>query len=368
MTNVESAGITDVGRKRKANEDSIYIDDEMRLFIVADGMGGHKAGEVASRVVVETIRDSMQRFSRSRDGAEIPYSQKELSPEANQLVSSIHLANQTVFQLSRTERAYDGMGSTVSAILIAGSSIIAANVGDSPIYLFRDEEIQTLSTPHTYVAELAALDPSAAEKLSEQYRHMITRGMGLKEDVVPDVKEISAQKGDRIVICSDGLSDKASPEDIRSAIDDMTPKSACKALVNMANERGGDDNITVIVLAFPPDTAKAAPLPKPTAVKQPSSQPPSTTGALAKLIQVDIDTDEASHSSEISVYDDLQGGHVQTTDPYTLGEELTLTFADPSGKGYFTVSGAVTGRDTSGIDVTFEDITDELAKKISALK
>ncbi|MBI9083081.1 MAG: serine/threonine-protein phosphatase [Desulfobacterales bacterium] len=350
MTMVESAGITDVGRKRKANEDSIFIDDRMRLYIVADGMGGHKAGEVASRVVVETIRDSMHRFMNNVDAGKMAYARKDLSPAANQLLSSIHLANQTVFQLSQTQPSYDGMGSTASVVFLSGKSLIAANVGDSPIYLIREGKIETISTPHTYVAELAALDPVAAEKLSEQYRHMITRGMGLKEEVKPDVREIKAKKGDRVVICSDGLSDKASPEDIRSAIDGKPTKASCKALVNMANERGGDDNITVIVLQLPSGTAKTDDAPK----------------APRGPISVDIDTEEASHTGFIEIHD-AQGGHIKTTDPYTVGEELTLTFANPKKSGYFTVSAKIVLRDADGIEISFEHMDGETEKKLMLL-
>ena len=365
MANLESAGLSDVGRKRKANEDSIFLDDKMRLYIVADGMGGHKAGEVASRVVVETVRDSMRRFMGSADAEKTDYARKDISPAANQLLSSIHLANQTVFQLSRTKSAYDGMGSTVSVVFLSGKSLIAANVGDSPIYLIRDGGIETISTPHTYVAELAALDPAAAEKLSEQYRHMITRGMGLKEEVQPDVREIPARKGDRLVICSDGLSDKASPEEIQAAMDGKTPSAACKALVNLANDRGGDDNITVIVLHLGPDAARKEPRTDPPAGT--ASAGPDQAATAQTPIPVDIDTDEASHSSLI-VLQGTEGGHVQTHDPYTLGEELTLTFAEPSGDGYFTISATVSGRDAKGIQIAFEEMTEELAKKISALK
>lgn len=351
MAMVESAGITDVGRKRKANEDSIFIDDRMRLYIVADGMGGHKAGEVASRVVVETIRDSMHRFMNHVDAKKMAYARDDISPAANQLLSSIHLANQTVFQLSQTQPAYDGMGSTASVVFLSGKSLIAANVGDSPIYLIRNGKIETISTPHTYVAELAALDPAAAERLSEQYRHMITRGMGLKEEVKPDIREITARKGDRIVICSDGLSDKASPEDIRSAIDGKPAKVSCKALVNLANERGGDDNITVIVLQLPPGTTRA------------NDRPPSPGGG---PISVDIDTEEASHTGFIEIRD-AQGGHIKTTDLYTVGQELTLTFADPEKNGYFTVSAKVVTRKAEGIDISFEHMAAETEKKVDAL-
>jgi PPM family protein phosphatase len=359
MAKVESSGITDVGKKRKANEDSFFVDDGMSLYVVADGMGGHKAGEVASRVVVETVRDSMRRFRGGEDADKTDFASEGLSPSANQLVSSIHLANQTVFQLSQTNVSMDGMGSTVSIVYLSGRSIIAANVGDSPIYLIRASAIQTISTPHTYVAELAALDPSAAEKLSDAYRHMITRGMGLKEDVQPDVNEIKAEKGDRLVICSDGLSDLVEPEEIMAAIDGLTPDQASGLLVDMANDRGGKDNITVIVLQLGPPSAKSG-----TTAGEPAEKRTRTAG---EPVPVDIDTEDASHSSQIQL-DGATGGFVETNDAYTIGEELSLTFADPTGNGYLIVDGTVSGRSPGGIDITFEELNDDLKQKLSALK
>lgn len=248
MITVESAGLTDVGQKRKGNEDSLFLDDELNLYVVADGMGGHKAGEVASNIVVETLRDYMGRFGEGEDAKEPMDVDDSVSPEANRLLAAIELANRTVFDIAKQKAEYRGMGSTVSAIMITGNTLIASNVGDSPIYLIRDGEIDPLYQAHTVMAEQVKIDPEVAERLGKRYKHMLTRAMGLGEVVVPDLCEIQCYQGDVLVICSDGLSDKLNPEEIMEVVEQNNAQKACKMLVDMANARGGDDNITVIVV------------------------------------------------------------------------------------------------------------------------
>ena len=236
MVIIESAGITDIGRKRKNNEDCLFLDDDQRLYVVADGMGGHQAGEVASKLVVETIQNYMRRF-REKEGG-----------EADRLLSSIHLANQAVFQASRNKNSCQGMGSTVSAVYFTDNTLIAANVGDSPIYLVRDKSIKLLSVIHNLLAEQTAIDPEGAKYLSSMLKHILTRAMGIEKTVKPDICEIQCFKDDILVISSDGLSDKVSPEEILTVVKKERPDKACDTLVNLANQYGGDDNITIIIL------------------------------------------------------------------------------------------------------------------------
>lgn len=248
MLVIESAGITDVGKKRKGNEDSFFIDDDLGLFVVADGMGGHLAGEVASRLAVETIHDYMQRFKNGGEVEELDDGYKAFSKESNRILSSISLANQGIYGVSRNKEAYRGMGCTLSAVYSADNSIIAANVGDSPIYLVHEGSIELISVLHTVRAEQRLLDPEGAEKLGKQFDHMLTRALGTEEEVEADSCEIQVFKNDILVISSDGLTDKVSQEEIFDVVVRERPDKACRTLVNMANERGGDDNITVIVL------------------------------------------------------------------------------------------------------------------------
>jgi serine/threonine protein phosphatase PrpC len=248
MLKIESAGISDIGRRRKQNEDSMFLDDRMGLYAVADGMGGHNAGEVASKLVVETIRDYI-RQNQSEDLTEEPVGRDaNLSKEARLLLAGIQLSNRIVHQTALSNKAYKGMGSTVSAVYFTENTFIVANVGDSLIYLIRDGEIEQLAVPHTLIAEQTQRDPENAELLWSDFKHVLTRAMGVDEKVKADISEVPVFKNDILVICSDGLTDKASAEEILELAYNRRSDKACKSLVDLANARGGDDNITAIVL------------------------------------------------------------------------------------------------------------------------
>ncbi len=246
MIVIESAGLSDVGKKRKGNEDALFLDDDLKLYIVADGMGGHQAGEVASALVVKTIQEYMRRLEVEGEPPDVM--NPGLSEEANRLVAGIHKSNKLVFEASLEDPGRLGMGSTLSALYFTDATLIAANVGDSPIYLIHDEKIELLSVPHTVMAEHQALDPEGRITPPEMiYQHMLTRAMGIQETVEVDVSEIRCFENDIVVVGSDGLSDMVSPRKILDVIMNKPPDKACRSLVDLANERGGNDNITVIV-------------------------------------------------------------------------------------------------------------------------
>jgi protein phosphatase len=248
MIAIESAGITDVGKKRKGNEDALFLDDALGLYVVADGMGGHLAGEIASQLVVETISQHILQFKNNGNAEKSIIADQSLSPEANQLLSGIHLSNKVVHEASLDNDACRGMGSTVSAVYFTDGTFIVANVGDSPIYLIRDGKIKLISVLHTVLAEQSAIDPATAEKLGMEFRHVLTRAMGTESSVKADIYEIQCFKDDILVISSDGLSDKASPDEILTLVNQNDLNTACKKLVKLANDRGGDDNVTTILL------------------------------------------------------------------------------------------------------------------------
>jgi len=233
MVVIESAGVTDIGRKRKNNEDSFLLDNDLGLYVVADGMGGHLAGEVASKLVVDTVWDYVKRFEEDEDAKELEDVEETLSKEANRLLSGIKLANQGVYQTAQSNESYRGMGSTLSAVYFTDKTFIVANVGDSPIYLVHDGSIELISVIHNVMAE---------------QEHMLTRAIGVEEEVEADICESQYFQGDILAISSDGLSDKVSPDEILEVVRNERPAKACQTLVDLANERGGDDNITVIVL------------------------------------------------------------------------------------------------------------------------
>ncbi|MBS1239140.1 MAG: protein serine/threonine phosphatase [Deltaproteobacteria bacterium] len=239
MLTVQSAGISDIGKKRESNEDRLCIDDAQGLYLVADGMGGHRAGEIASSLVVKSIRDFFV-------AAETPAGKGPradlLSPEAGRLLAGIEWSNRVVHETAATHADYRGMGSTVSAVYLGDETVIAANVGDSPIYLIRNDHIDLLSVPHTLQADFAN------ETFTALMGNILTRAVGSKDTVDADICELNAFKGDVLVICSDGLSTKVPPLEIMSIATSRPPDEACRELVDLANARGGDDNISAVLL------------------------------------------------------------------------------------------------------------------------
>ncbi|MEE8398911.1 MAG: protein phosphatase 2C domain-containing protein [Desulfobacterales bacterium] len=247
MVAIEAAGISDVGRRRKKNEDSFLVDHRQKLYIVADGMGGHKAGDVASQLTVDIIKRHMDENSDGMGHGATDLSRAP-SAESNPVVTGIQLANQGIYQSSQKDKRYSGMGSTVSVVHFSGDFLTAANVGDSPIYLIHKGAIATAYEPHTVMDERQVIDPDGTEDIEEKYRHMLTRAVGTRKAVVPAVRVMKCSRGDRLVICSDGLSNKVSQEEIGDIAGKYQPDNACQFLVDLANERGGSDNITVIAL------------------------------------------------------------------------------------------------------------------------
>ncbi len=242
---IESSGRTDVGKKRESNEDSYLCNVTSGYFVVADGMGGHQAGEVASRVVVEEIDAQLQRFMSMQTAPGM--TDDTLSRPANGLLSAILAANRKVFDLAQANEKHRGMGSTVSCVLFSGTTIVSANVGDSPVYLVRKETISPLSVPHTVEAELSALDQNRLTRIDAKYHHMLTRAMGIEARVQPDFSEVQSFPGDIVIVCSDGLSNKVQPSEMVDIVTQNSADDACRLFIGLANGRGGEDNITVIV-------------------------------------------------------------------------------------------------------------------------
>jgi serine/threonine protein phosphatase PrpC len=280
MVKIESAGISDIGKRRKQNEDSLFLDDNMGLYVVADGMGGHKAGEVASKLVVETIRDFISKGQSGEPVEEPTHITANLSKAARLLLAGIQLSNRIVHQSALSNEAYRGMGSTVSAVYFTETTFVVANVGDSPIYLIRDGHIEQLAVPHTLVAEQIARDPDNAELLWNDFRHVLTRAMGVDEKVKADISEVSFFKNDILVICSDGLTDKATAEEILELVNHRRSDKACRGLVDLANARGGEDNITAIVLK----------------VKSTGNESRGLKGRVRKIMKSFLNTDSTGNS------------------------------------------------------------------------
>lgn len=237
------AGRTDVGRARTNNEDSFYAEEP--LFMVADGVGGHAAGEVASRMAVQVAGE----HTRRAGGGIIGNYDKEYSEAANRLASALRLANKAIYEAANGDPSLAGMASTAAAVLFTNGNMSIAHVGDCRVYLIRAGTINRLTEDHTVVADQQRQGLiSEAEAKSSSMRHVVTRALGAAEGVEVTLGELGAMSGDRVFICSDGLTDMVSEDLMLETVSSAaTPDAACEALIDAANAGGGRDNITVVV-------------------------------------------------------------------------------------------------------------------------
>ena len=364
MLTITSAGLTDVGRIRKGNEDSLLVEDDLKLYVVADGMGGHQAGEVASRIVVDSIHNTLKQSEIEMNGKEITADMDTtLSPAASRLMAAIYQANDDVYRKAEDNELYKGMGSTVAAVYFTDQTLIAVNVGDSPIYLIRNNDIKTISTPHTVAAEHAAIAPKGAKPLGPQYRHILTRAMGIDKTVDPDTCEHQVFDDDTLIISSDGLSDKVAPDEILEMTKRTLPETACRSLVDLANERGGEDNITVIVLN----------------VKRLTDSNADRNGEDDEMlimesvvekkqqISVEYDTEDDSYRSVVKNIS-LDGIFIETRESFFVGQEISLTFSMGDELSSFVITGKVAHRQPQGIEVIFENLTQDQQNWIQSIQ
>lgn len=239
---------SDVGRLRKLNEDycGCYFkeDSNLSLFVLADGMGGHNAGEVASKVTVESVLSTVSEFMDSCS--------RKLSEDDIKLLSSdaIKKANQNVVALARRNAGMQGMGTTVVMAALWEDKACISHVGDSRAYLVSDHSIRQLTTDHSYVEELIQKGTISREAAKEHPdRNMITRAIGVEDMVSTDVDVIDVQGQDAIILCSDGLTNLISEEEMLDIfLKGESAEAICEMFLKEANSRGGYDNITVIVI------------------------------------------------------------------------------------------------------------------------
>jgi len=251
---IKAFGISDVGLKREGNEDSFSVEDTLGLYIVADGMGGHLAGEIASRIAVEVINKAFRKWSEQNAGENDIYGESDasLSVKGNYILGGIRLANRIIYELALENKEFHGMGTTVVILLVTPSLIIAANVGDSRMYLIREGEIERLSRDHSVVAEQVELGMMTEEEAeSSPLRHVLTRNLGSSEDVEPDIFEIEPSNNDRFILCSDGLTDLVSDGELLNlSEEEQDPTLLCRKLVDEVLDRGAHDNTTVISVSL----------------------------------------------------------------------------------------------------------------------
>jgi protein phosphatase len=241
-------GVTDVGRRRDQNEDAFLVDPDLRLGVVADGMGGHAGGGTASSLAVETIRSRL-REAREADPGLFDAGGPAEGRLPRVLRRAVEEACRSIYRAAQDDPSLAGMGTTVTAVVVAGRSAFVAHVGDSRCYLARQGRIFQISEDHSLVNEqLKAGAITAEEARSSRFRNIITRSVGFEEDVLVDVLELEVDAGDALVLCCDGLTNLVSDEEIREIATGRPLDEAPELLVELANERGGDDNITAIVV------------------------------------------------------------------------------------------------------------------------
>jgi serine/threonine protein phosphatase PrpC len=244
-----SAGLTDVGRRRSSNEDSFVVDDRFGLYAVADGMGGHAAGEVASQEAIDTVRGMVRQgesLLKAVEGGD--HSPEALWRVGRLLESAVQAATYMVFGIAQNDPSQTGMGTTLSALLLCGPFGVVAQVGDSRVYLVRDAQVVQLTEDHTLIAwQLKQGIISQNEAALSPHKNVITRAIGSREYVQVDTHFFQVQPGDVFMLCSDGLHGYVQDEEIADVIA-LGPEAAVTEFINTANMRGGRDNITTIVV------------------------------------------------------------------------------------------------------------------------
>jgi len=250
---IEYSAKTDLGRKRNLNEDNYSILANQNLFVVADGMGGHAAGEVASKIAVETMKEFITVANQDEE-ITWPFDiNLDLPEEANQLETAIKLANNRIYQTALEQQKLEGMGTTIVSLFYNNGIAYIGHVGDSRAYLIREHKIKPLTFDHSWVNVQVMLgEISKDEARNHPMKNIITRALGTKENVEVDLQTETIRHGDIIILCSDGLSGLMDDEMMKEVIleNENNLDQASERLVQLANENGGDDNITLILVKF----------------------------------------------------------------------------------------------------------------------
>jgi protein phosphatase len=244
---VKAAGLTDQGKTRPNNEDAVWVDARRGLLIVADGMGGHQSGEIASGMAIKTIPSNFDQLHKSGTAGEI--ADKNFSTETNRLGFCMKMANHMIFEASKRYPQDHGMGTTCTAALITDGRLSLAHVGDSRCYLIRHGHMEQLTQDHSLVMEqvrhgLLSKDDEAVQA----GQNILTRSLGTEPEVKIDLDEHPIFAGDVLMLCSDGLGKELSDERVLSMVmETRDPQELAKKLVDEANAAGGRDNITVAI-------------------------------------------------------------------------------------------------------------------------
>lgn len=248
----EALARTHPGRRRSTNEDACFVDTRLNLFIVADGMGGHNAGEVASQlglnVVVDFVRESKEDHSITW-----PFGiERDQTIQGNQLQNAVQLANERVYHQARKNRDHEGMGAAMVAVLCDGHQAAYVNVGDTRLYLFRRGRLEQLSLDQSWGASMLRAGASLDAVRAHPMRHALTSALGSEATLRPRVDTVTFENDDVLLLCSDGVHGPV-PDDRLTAIltkADARLDATANALIDAANAAGGPDNATVVLVRF----------------------------------------------------------------------------------------------------------------------
>ena len=248
---VRACGLSDVGRSRRHNEDSFEIDAAAGLFVVADGMGGHGHGEVASRLAVEAVVRSVRESLEAEGPATGDWRSRERQLREKVLRAAFIEAQGSIMRATREDRSLTGMGTTAVCCLLGDDRVSVAHVGDSRVYKLRNDRLNLLTEDHTWVNEQVQAGVLAPDEARfHPLKSVVTRALGAENGNEVDLLDLQLQGGDLLLLCSDGLTTMLDDERIVEILRvGQSPEDTCRLLVHAANDEGGLDNITVVVIA-----------------------------------------------------------------------------------------------------------------------
>ncbi len=250
----QAFGLTDVGRKRQHNEDSMLVDPTLGLYIVADGMGGHAAGEVASAKAAEVVKQVVSQHQHTLKELGRDPNQENRTSAAALIENAIQRACAEIYRVASADNSKRGMGTTFVCLAMSGNKGVIGHVGDSRVYLVRQGQCHRLTEDHTLVsAQLKAGTITREQAATSQYRNVITRAVGIQESVQVDTLIVDVLPGDAFVLCSDGLHGYLQDEEVAPLAAAVPPRDLPKRFIDLANERGGKDNITAVVVTVQGD-------------------------------------------------------------------------------------------------------------------
>ncbi|NBD09059.1 MULTISPECIES: Stp1/IreP family PP2C-type Ser/Thr phosphatase [Corallococcus] len=246
---IEVAGSTHVGMKRNHNEDNYLVLTEENLVCVADGMGGHSSGEIASRIAVDELGEFFRLTSKDQEATWPFKMDKQRNYDENRLATGIKLANARIFERATADSKYKGMGTTIVSAHFADSAVYVGHVGDSRVYFFRGGLLQQVTEDHSLLNDYLKAKKLSPEEIENfPHKNVIVRALGMKEQVQVDVTRVDPLENDVFLLCSDGLSGMvtdAQMQDILSRTPEL--EKACGQLIDLANAAGGNDNVTCVL-------------------------------------------------------------------------------------------------------------------------